>query len=79
MDVSWNAGTVYWMDIFHIHICCQICNVFEKDKNKWKKRPGLAHLKKFILWFLPRDQVRKTPIDKAVKRGWCKFGIKVLQ
>ena len=27
---------------FHIHICCKICNVFEKTKNK--KRPGLAHL-----------------------------------
>ena len=25
--VSSNPGTVYWMDIFHIRICCKKCNV----------------------------------------------------
>ena len=30
---------------FHIHICCKICNVFEKTK-KMKKRPGLGHFLK---------------------------------
>ena len=30
--VSLNPGNIYWMDIFHIGICCKICIVFQKTK-----------------------------------------------
>jgi len=40
--VSSNHGTVYRMDIFHIHICCKICNVFEKTKIN-EKEAWVAH------------------------------------
>ena len=30
--MSLNPGTVYWMAIFHIRICCTICYVFGKTK-----------------------------------------------
>ena len=38
--VSSNPGAGYWMDIFHIHICCKICNVCLTDENKSKKEAG---------------------------------------
>ena len=35
--VSSNLSTLYWMDIFHIHICCKIFDVFEMTKIKEKE------------------------------------------
>ena len=43
--VSSKPSTIYWMDIFHIPICCKICNVCLKRQKLMKKRMGLAHLK----------------------------------
>ena len=40
--VSSNPDTIYWMDIFYIHICCKICKVFEKTKIN-EKEAGVAH------------------------------------
>ena len=48
MFQSLNPDTVYWMDIFHIPICCKICNVYLK-RQKNVKENGLAHLKIIIL------------------------------
>jgi len=46
--VSSNPGAGYWMDIFHIHICCKICNnCFEKMKiNKKEAKVGPFFFKK---------------------------------
>ena len=30
--VSSNPGTIYWMDFYHIPICCKICNVCLKRR-----------------------------------------------
>ena len=43
---------IYWMDIFHIPVCCKSCHVCLKRTKRKKKRPGLAH-------FLKKEQIQK--------------------
>ena len=40
--VSSNPGTIYWMDIFHIPICCKICNVWLKRQKIKEKVAGVG-------------------------------------
>ena len=44
--VSSNTGTVYSMNIFHMHLLK--LSLFEKTENKWKKEVGVGPFKKTI-------------------------------
>ena len=50
-----DISNIYW-NLF-VSIACE----FRKDKNKWKKRPGMAHLKK---------KTRDSFAMRQFKRGW---------
>ena len=47
--MSSNPGTIYWMDNFDI-ICCKNCIVCLKRWKEMKKKPGLAHFFKKIVF-----------------------------
>ena len=40
--VSSNPCTIYWMDIFHITICCKNCNVCLKRTKINEKEAGVG-------------------------------------
>ena len=42
-EVGSNPSTVYWMDIFYIYLLQKLECLLEKDENKMKKRPVMAH------------------------------------
>ena len=46
--VGSNPGAIYWMDIFSNWFVVKIVLFVWKDLKHKRKRPGLAHLKKFV-------------------------------
>ena len=65
--MSSNPGTIYWMDIFHIHIFYKICNVVEKTKINEKEAWVGPFKKRFFTDFYFAssgfDSVQKIYLD----------------